>query len=186
MLLAEWFTIFFDINKTNVHRCRRTADWERKRGEPLRRIHAAFGDSLMQGNLTFGKQLFQYVVTGQKTQTTRDFIAWRWNRIIAEIPEGRNKIVIERSQYKRDVLGVLEVRGAALRRLVDMQEREWKEECVEQMELRSFADKYLRRETPLESCVYTKSYCGSKGLWRRQERKVGVLLLGKFTGVNAI
>jgi hypothetical protein len=120
------------------------------------------------------------LIDGRKTQTTRDFVAWRWNRIIEEFNTGHLWMAVEKSQFDRTILGTVLILGAEVRRLGAMEDSEWDRECVTKMELTCFADTYLKNYTPVDTAEYNRTYTNTKKRVCTQHRKVGRLILGRF------
>ena len=144
-------------------------------------IRSHVGDRLMSGNITFDRDNLLALMQGMKTQTTRDYMGWRWDRLCVEHAAGRSLLLVEESQYKRNILGVVEIRSATVRKLNAMNKSEWEKEGLQEMPLDVFAKRYLKATTPLDQGEYkTRSRWREKGGTKLSVRKVGVLGLGTF------
>jgi hypothetical protein len=147
-------------------------------------IRAVGGGALFSDCVTFNKEMLLSVESGAKRQTTRDYVWWRWDRICREAAEGRRLMVVEKSQFERRVVGLLEVEGALVRELSAMRESEWKDECVEKVDVGAFANMYLKEHTPVDRGEYVHEYTNGTGERKSVVRKVGVLRFGVFTSME--
>jgi hypothetical protein len=161
-----------------------TSEASLRRRNQYKAVRRAVGGwSLFSDCITFNKEMLQHVESGAKRQTTRDYIWWRWDRICREAAAGCRLMVVERSQFNRRVVGVLEVAGAVVRKLSAMRAIDWKDECVEKMELGEFAKLYLKERTPVDTGEYNDEYTNESGVRKSILRKIGVLRFGGFTSV---
>ena len=94
-------------------------------------------------------------------------------------------MLVERSQYKRDILGVVEVKKATVRRLNEMGPCEWVDEGMEPTPFDLFADRYLKETSPVDKKEYTVSRLSRKGERKDVVRKIGVLRLGVFVPIES-
>ena len=156
----------------------------RKRAELVRQdeyasIRGVLGKALYSDYLPFTDSLMGLVESGLKTQTTRDWISWRWDRVIAERAEKREWMVVERNPYCREIVGVVRVGMACIRRISDMVDSEWALEGIQQMPMVAFVKKHIGVDTPCDRSEYERLLRG-----RKSSRKVGILRFGDFIGIG--
>ena len=148
-------------------------------------VRNALGKALYSDVLRFTDEMMGLVKSGKKTQTTRDWMGWRWDRIIMETACNAKWMLVERNPYCREILGLVVIRVACVRSLGDMGPSEWEAEGLQEMNVSVFAQKYLRAGTPCDSCEYEEPYGGIRknGLRSIARRKVGILRFERFTTI---